>query len=188
MKKECFLIFSILVVGLIHRLIRSINDPNSEILTYTSLIQLVFFIVFCLFQIRVEKRPYIIALISMLIIGFCGYIMNVFRLPGRGLIMSIGEIATFLMLFLIIIDNLNKKDTYLQIFGLIMGLTMLAQFVITLAFESEDSYLLNFLVLAAGLILIIRKIKKTQIVETYLKILTLQYAMGSIIAIFLLIK
>jgi hypothetical protein len=187
-KKEYFFISLILVIGLIYRLTRSEFSPDSDILTYTALIQLVLLIIFCLFQIRNEKRPYIIVLISLLIIGFCGDILNVFRLPGRGLIMSFGELAAILMLIQIIIDNLKMKDIYLQIFGFIMGLSILTQFVLTLVFESNESYLLNFLVLTAGLLLIIRKIKKTNVVETYLKILTLQYALGSITAIIFMIE
>lgn len=189
MKKEYFLIFLILLIEIFPRIFSLFTEQDFEVLKYTAIAQDILLIIYCAFLIGTERRPYITVLLSLLLIGFIGQIMDIYRLTVGTQLASIADISHFLLIFQLVVDNLKKKDKYLLILGFAMALTMLTRFILSLAFEAREYiYVLNFIVLIFGLLLIRREVNKELIVESYLKILTLQYILGSVYSLFYLIK
>jgi hypothetical protein len=189
MKKEFLIIFLTLLIGFVHRLISWMTDKNAEVLTYTALLQLILVIIYCAYLITTENRAYIKVLLSFLLIGFIGNIMDIYTISGRAIVLSFAEISHFLLLIQIVVDNLRKKDKHLLTLGFVMALSILTQFVLALTYEDQQyRYVLNIIVLIFGLLLIRREISKGLIVESYIKILTLQYALGSVSSIFYLVE
>jgi hypothetical protein len=188
MKKEGFLVLSILVIGFASRLIRSVSDHNPELLRYIQLILIALSIIYCTYLISTEKRYYIIVLLLGYLLGSIGDILSIYRLAGRDALGLIEEFTTILILIQLVIDNSKKKNLYLLSFSILMSSTILAIFILRIFFDSGDGKLLCPIVLVSGIILIIIKTRKDLPVESYLKLLTLSYFLGSFTTVINLIK
>ncbi len=188
MKKEGFLVLSILVIGFASRLYRSISDHNPELLQYVQLILITLSIIYCTYLISTEKRYYIIALLLGYLLGSIGEILSIYRIAGRDALGLIEEFTTILMLIQLVIDNTKKKNLYLLSFSILMSTTILAIYILAIVFDSRDGKLLYPIVLISGIILIMMKTRKDLPVESYLKLLTLSYFLASFTTVINLVK
>ncbi|PWJ37870.1 hypothetical protein [Sediminitomix flava] len=190
MKKEFYLVFIILTIGFCHRFLNwTLSSGYDSLLIFTGLIQLSLLIFYTIYLIIEENRKYIIALLLLLILGFIGELLDLLKLVDNTLLMAIVNVVHVLILIQMVVDTQKKRDSRLKLMSILMSLTILSRFISVLILEStEFIYPLNFIVLILGFMLIIGIQKKGLIIEPYLKIVTLQYALGTITGIFYILN